>query len=408
MANTLLTIDMITRSALELLVNNLKMTSAVNRQYDSSFAKTGAKIGSALRVRKPVRYVAQDGATLVNQDAKETYGTLNVTTQTHVGLRFTAEEFSLHIDDFRDRFLVSAMETLANKIDFGIAGGYKDIYNQVGTPGTTPNSFLSILNVGRRLNEEAVPMGSKRSLILNEAAEATLINAMSGFFNPSQEIGAQYRTGTMGNASGFKISMDQNINTHTVGVATGTPLTNGVPAEGATTLVTDGWTNSTTGILKQGDVFTIADVYAVNPQNRQSTGVLRQFVVTADVNSGASTGPATISISPAIYSSAVALPNLAYQTVDALPADGKAITVIGSGGTQYPINLGLHEDGIILATADLEVPQRAEFGARAQYKGLSLRIVRDYDITNDRFPCRADILWGYEVIRPELCCRLIG
>ena len=193
----------------------------------------------------------------------------------------------------------------------------------------------------------------------------------------------------------------QNIARHTTGrfTTSSTPIMNGAGVEGAATLVTDGW-DSGAATLKKGDVFTVADVYAVNPQTRQSTGVLQNFVVTADITA---TGvDITIAISPSLISTG------AYQVIYSLPANSAALTFQGTEETEYPVNLGHCPDAFALAMADLELPDGVDFRATASYKGIKLRIVRAYDINNDNFPCRIDVLYGWKTIRPELATRLWG
>ena len=111
----------------------------------------------------------------------------------------------------------------------------------------------------------------------------------------------------------------------------------------------------------------------------------------------------TVSVSPAIYTSGQAL-----ATVDSFPASGKTVTFLGSASTQYPQNLIYHRDAITFATADLLLPQGVDMASRKVHNGISMRIVRQYDINNDRMPCRIDVLYGYGVIRPQMACRLWG
>jgi hypothetical protein len=228
---------------------------------------------------------------------------------------------------------------------------------------------------------------------------------MKGFFNPSNTISSQFRNGLMGdNVLGYdEINMSQSIVQHTTGSRSATAsltLSASVTAQGATTVAITGDTGSAT--LKQGDVFTIANVYAVNPQTRQTTGSLQQFVVTADVT--ASSGAWTsVSVSPAIYTSANAL-----ATVDSFPASGAVVTMLGAASTAYPQNLVYHKDAITFATADLLLPQGVDMASRQVHNGISMRIVRQYDINNDRMPCRIDVLYGYGVIRAPQAVRLWG
>ena len=183
MSNSLLTIDMITRKALEILENNLVITRTVNRQYDDSFAVEGAKIGSTLRIRLPDRALVTDGAALQVQDDNEQYTTLTVSSQKHIGVNFTSAELTMQLDDFAERVLKPRISQLASSIDADVANAYQQIYNSVGTPGTTPATSLVLLQGNQKLNEFATPM-SQRYVAVNPAANAGLIEGMKGLFNP--------------------------------------------------------------------------------------------------------------------------------------------------------------------------------------------------------------------------------
>jgi hypothetical protein len=393
---------MYTREALRILENKLTFTKGVRREYDDSFAIAGAKIGDTLNIRKPARYIGRTGAGLSVEDYTETSVPLVLTTQFGVDVNFTSKELTLNIDDFSKRVLAPAIATVANKVDRDGLLSYKDVYNTVGTPGTTPATLRVILDAGAKMDYEATPRDGQRSLVIDPVAQASMVDTLKGLFQSSEQIKDQYESGNMGMTAGFKWSMDQNVVAHTVGPLGGTPLVNGASQSG-TSLVTDGWTSAASARLKKGDVFTIAGVNAVNPQSRQSTGQLRQFVVTADVSSDGS-GNATISISPAITASG------AFQTVDAAPADNAAITIVGSANTVSPANMAYHSDAFTFACADLLLPKGVHAAARVSDKqlGMSIRMVQAYDINNDKFPCRLDILYGWKTIYPELACRIQG
>jgi len=399
-ANTLLTISMITREALRVLENNLTFTKTVNRQYDDRFGVEGAKIGTVLNVRKPPRYVGRTGAAISIEDATETQVAVTLDTQFGVDISFTSEDLALKIDDFSKRFVSPAVATIANKIDHSGLALYKSIYNAVGTPGTTPNALLTYLQAGVKLDDNAAPMDGDRSVCITPMMQATIVDALKGLFQQSSAIASQYRRGQMGTAIGFDWFMDQNCNTHTYGPQGGTPLVNGASQTGAS-LITDGWTASAASRLKEGDVFTIAGVSSVNPQSRQSTGALQQFVCTADKSSDGS-GNLTATISPSITVSG------AFQTVTGSPADNAAIVVAGAASTVSPQGLLHHKDAFTLAMADLPLPQGTDMAARVSDSqlGMSIRMIRDYDITTDKFPCRLDVLFGWAVLRPELACRI--
>lgn len=404
MSNSLLTIDMITRKSLQILENNLVLTRNVNRQYDSSFAVEGAKIGSTLRIRLPDRALVTDGAALNVQDDNEQYTSLTVSTQKHIGLNFTTAEMTMQLDDFAERVLKPRISQLAASIDADTANAYKSIYQSVGTPGTTPATSLVLLQAQQKLNESAADM-SPRYATVNPAANAALVEGMKGFFNPTGTISSQFKSGMMGEGVlGYnEVNMSQSITSHTTGTrsATATLTINAtVSTQGQSTVAITGDSGSATFAI--GDVFTIANVYAVNPQTRVSTGSLQQFTVTALATASSGTW-SSVSISPALYTSASAL-----ATVNSFPQSGAAVTVLGSASTLYPQNLVYHRDAIAFATADLLMPRGVDMASRAENNGISIRIVRQYDVNNDRMPCRLDVLYGYSVIRPQMACRIWG
>jgi hypothetical protein len=400
MSNSLLTIDMITRKSLEILENNLVLTRNVNRQYDDSFAVEGAKIGSTLRIRLPDRALVTDGAALQVQADNEQFTTLTVSSQKHIGVNFTSAELTMQLDDFAERVLKPRVSQLASSVDADVATSYKGIYNSVGTPGTTPATSLVLLQANQKLNEFATPM-SPRYATVNPAANAGLVEGMKGLFNPTGTISRQFKNGMMGEGIlGLdEINMSQSISNHTNGDwGTAITVTSTVSTEGQATLPISFTGSSKTWNV--GDVFTIGSVFAVNPQTRQSTGSLQQFTVTA-VATGSST--ATLSISPALFTAGNAL-----ATVNSFPQSGAVVTMLGSANTGYPQNLVYHKDAISFATADLLLPQGVDMASRQVHNGISLRIVRQYDINNDRLPCRIDVLYGYAAIRPVTAVRLWG
>lgn len=404
--NTLLTISMITREALRILENNLAFTKRVNRQYDDKFAIEGAKIGYVVNARKPVKYVVSTGQALSLQDSTETQVPVSLTTQDHVDFQFSSADLKLSIDDFGDRFINPAVAALANKIDYNGLQLYKQVYNAVSTldvgvaaPIATPTQLLVYLMAGVMLDNNAAPMDEQRHLVITPKMQAYIVDALKGLFQQSNAIASQYMKGQMGTAAGFQWAMDQNCPTHVSGIFTGALAVGAAGQTGASLAITAG----TSFAFVAGDIFTIAGVYSINPQSRASTGQLQQFTVTAAA-SGTTTG--TLSISPPI------IPTGPLQTVSAGPAGGATITLLGpvsaAAATSNPLGLAFHRDAFTLVTADLPVPKGTDMASRVSDKqlGISLRIVRDYDITTDQFPCRIDVLYGWAVLRPELACRV--
>ncbi len=402
MANSILTIDMITRKALEILENNLVITRNVNRQYDDSFAVEGAKIGSTLRIRLPDRALVTDGAALQVQDDNEQFTTLTVSTQKHIGVNFTSAELTMQLDDFAERVLKPRISQLASSVDSDVANAFKTIGNSVGTPGTTPSTSLVLLQAQQKLNENAAVM-SPRYATVNPAANAGLVEGMKGLFNPTDTVSRQFKNGMMGTGVlGFdEINMSQSIKQFTTGsrdAAAATTVKTTVSSQGASTIVLTQASVTTT--ILAGDVFTVADCYAVNPQTRETTGSLFQFVALADATAVA--GDWSVTVAP-IYTSANAL-----ATVNSFPTSGKVVTFLGTASTAYPQNLVYHKDAITFGSADLLLPQGVDMAARAVHNGISLRVVRQYDINNDRMPCRIDVLYGFSTIRPQMACRIWG
>jgi hypothetical protein len=392
---------MITRKALEILENNLVITRTVNRQYDDSFAVEGAKIGSTLRIRLPDRALVTDGAALQVQDDNEQFTTLTVSSQKHIGVNFTSAELTMQLDDFAERVLKPRISQLASSIDADVANAYKSVFQSVGTPGTTPATSLVLLQAQQKLNESAAVM-SPRYATVNPAANAGLVEGLKGLFNPVNTISRQFKNGLMGEGVlGLEeINMSQSIKQHTTGSRTGAhTVTTTVSTQGQATI---NITGTGTQTIAAGDVFTIANVYAVNPQTRESTGSLQQFVVTeaATAAGGAYTA---VKIAPAIYTSSNAL-----ATVDSFPQASATVTFLGSASTQYPQNLVYHKDAISFATADLLLPQGVDMASRQVHNGISMRVVRQYDINNDRLPCRIDVLYGFSTIRPPMAVRMWG
>ena len=412
MSNTILTPTMYTMESLRLLVNNLVFSKKVSREYDPKFGVAGAKIGYTLNIRRPARYTVSTGAALSTQDYTESSIPLTLTTQAHVDTTFTTADMTVSLDDFSDRVLKPVMPAIANKIDFdGLVNAQNTVGSHVGTPGTLPATAAALLAAGQKLDEMAAPRDGQRSLVLDPASNAALIAGLSGLFQSASRLADQYEEGAFvdaRNTLGLMIAMDQNISSHTVGPLGGTPLVNGASQgitsgwANTTSLVTDGWTAAAASRLKAGDIITIANVNAVNPQSRVSTGASQQFVVTADVSSDGA-GNATVVISPAIISGG------AFQNVTAAPADNAAITVVGTASTAYRRNLAYHKDAFKLGTADLqEVSQFGAWGARKNFNGISMRVARQYAIATDTVPCRTDVLYGWATVYQELACQVTG
>lgn len=392
MPNTLITPTAVTRAALTILHQKLNFIGNINRSYDDRFAQSGAKIGDSLTIRLPNEYTVRTGAALSAQDTTETSTTLTVATQKGVDVTFTSKELTMSLQDFSDRILDPAMSVLAATMESDALGMYKDVYNLVDGDAAA-FTFGSVVDAKTLLGKMLAPPG-QRTMVMNMTHANKLIRDRKDAFNPSSDVAKMYREGIVDRSGGFDLYENTLLLPHTTGTAAKTSgyQVNGASQTGATLTVNTG---TTTFLV--GDVITIANVFRVHPETKVNTGELQQFVVTA--NSG--TSATSLAISPAIVATG------ARQNVSGSPASGAAIVKVGAGANDTLVqSLAFHKDAFAFATADLQMPGGVDFAAREVMDGLSMRIVRAYDISSDAFPCRIDVLYGFKTIRPQLACRV--
>lgn len=398
--NTLLTIDMITREAVRLFKNSNLFIMNMDTQYDGSFAIDGAKIGQILRIRLPNDYVVTDGPAMSLQSTTEQYTTLEVTSQKNVAVPFTTAERTMSIDDYSEIIMAPMINNLAGKVAATVMlaseGGVCNFVSNVDGAGNiiSPTSE-QFLQANAILDDNSAD-GMTRRVVNDPTTDARTTTSLQGLLNPTSEISAQFRTGQMKSGLGYeRWFRDQTVIKHTSGTfSAGTVV--GASQTGQTITVT------TTGTLKKGDIITFAAVNAVNRVTKQSLGTLRQFVLTADYAGGAG----NISIYPAIVpADPVTGADVQYQTVDASPANGATITMASKSGEVYRKSIAYAQKAITMATADLVLPRKAvEEAARAEYDGISMRILTDYLPGSDQLATRIDVLFGQRYIRPEWCC----
>ena len=414
MANTILNPSIIAKAAVRILDNELVMANKVFRGYEEEFRQSvnGYKKGASITIRKPNQFTVRTGAVASVQDVTEGSETFTINQQIGVDFQFSSSELTLNIGELAERVMRPAMITLANKIDQDLLSLYKDVANWVGTPNAPVNSFAGFAKAPERMDLLAVPDDS-RAAVLSPSDHWALAGAQTALYMQDVARNA-YRKGNVGAIGGIDTFMTQNIQSHTVGPLGGTPLVQGggqavtytpsvknteyVPGTGA--LVTDGWTVSGPRV-KQGDVFTIQNVYAVNPVTKAVQPFLRQFVVTADGASD-SGGNLTLQIAPAIIATG------AFQNVSAAPADNASITFMGPASNVSPQNLVFHKNAFGLVVVPMEKPPGAVDVARESYKGLSVRVVPYYDGANDVSKWRLDVLYGIKTLDPRLAVRLSG
>lgn len=401
MANSLLTITMITREAVKLWKNSNAFIQNVDMQYDASFGVEGAKIGSTLRIRLPNDFTVTTGPALSVQDTAEQSTTLVLATQKHVDVSFSSADRALSLDDYSRRILAPMVNVLAGNVALDVMSGIEGgICNLVANQDAANNVLSPIastyLNAGAQLDLNSAPIAN-RKIVNSPVTEARVVANLTGLLNPASQISRQYVTGRMYDALGFIWMKDQTALAHTNGaLAQGSATVNGAGQTGLLLTV-----NALANPLAVGDIITIANVNQVNRITKQTTGQLRQFAVTA----AAAAGATSISIYPAIVP-AVGGQAVQYQTVDASPANGAAINpALGlAASTTYRKNFAYAPEAVTLATADLEIPKGIHEGAREEFDGVSMRMITAYNPATDQLVTRLDVLYGYLWIRPEWAC----
>lgn len=380
----------------------------MNVGYAEEFAQKGHKIGDTLNVRLPFIPTISDGETMTPQDVEQKSVPIVVGSQKNAGMQFGDSERTLKMDRFRELVIEPTVTTLVNNMMAKVmSDSYQSIGNYAGIPHATnlPNSFAEFGLAKAKISSLGGPL-TGISAALDPFVEQSMIDGLKGLFNPSTALAKQYLDGEVTRAIGMDFLMSQVVPKHTVGPLGGTPLTNGATADGAVQVVTNGWTASAANRLKKGDVVQFATVFAVNPQTKQSTGQLMDFVVTADVNSDVS-GNATIPISPAIIASG------GYQNVTNVPATAQAVTIFGHASSHAnkicAQNLIFHKSAIALCVVPLEKIDGEEMTVATDPEtGLSVRLWSAGNILSGKGIKRLDILFGSKVVRPEFAARVVG
>lgn len=397
------------------LNNSLRFVGQISKSYNSEFKQGGTKVGATVNARLPQRYVVNTGAAFVPQPITDNVVPITITDQANVGLQFDTFTLTLQVEDYKSRYIDPAAEAMAAHVDYqGMARSYKGVYQTVGTPGVPPGSTgtlpqaASNVYMGASTKLSNIGVSGRRWGVISPDMHQYLVAAFQAVFHPAGDITKQYKTGQVaGEALGAQAwYMDQSTPTHTVGALGGTPLLNMTSvSEGATSLVTDGWTAAAANRLKEGDVIQVAGCYAVNPHTRQSTRQLQDFVVTADADSDGS-GNLTVSVQPPLRSTGQ------WQTVSAMPANNAAITIFGHASSYASVQtaqgLLATEEAFAMVTADLEKPMGVWASERISNKaiGVALRFVKDYNIMTDLSPARLDMIFGFKTVRPEMACRI--
>lgn len=400
MSNTILTSSLVAKETLAVIENNCAFGGMVNREYETAQSQSmsaGYEPGATINIRRPSRYTYRSGRVATPQASVETSVPLTLS-QGGADINFNLFERTLQITDRRiQKKINAAAATIINEIDrVGLLLAKTAVYNTLNPTGALPTTQIEAVNaitaINRRLDEMGAPRDNMRGLVMNPGFNASSVSGFAGLFNGQAKLGRQYDSGLMVDALGLSYAMDQNVAVHTNGAATATNI-NGAGQTGSTINVIA----VAGGTLAAGTVITLPGVFAVNPQSRVSTGVLADFVVTADAVATAT----SISISPAIVTSG------AYQNVTASPTTGQPYVIKGAASTSYGCNVGFHEDAFTLAMVPMATPPSGT-GARVEqisHNGYTIKVTDFYDGTNDNVITRLDVLFGWAATYPELAVK---
>lgn len=393
---TLLTIDMVTREALRIAHEKIQFIGTTDRQYDESFAKTGAKIGQNLRVRQPNQYKRTQGSRVMSvQEQAETSDTITVATQDHVDMSFTSVDLALSIDKFSERYITPAVSVLVSGIEADyLAFATKSTYNVAGTAGTALTDLVAVGAARAKLNQGLAPKDGNRYIQCDSVAMGGMVNGLKGLFQDSSQIKDQYREGMMGRTAMADWYENDRMWTMTNAGDVAGEINAGTLTSGITSLTVDGLTAAPTA----GMVFTIEGTYDVHPETKAPYASLKQFVC--------STGCTTTNL--------VFTPAVIYDTTNprqncsGAPTNDDDIVFVGAASTAYAQQLMYHKDAFQFITADLPIMGGAEKCVRRVQEGLSMRVWQDGDIRNDEMLMRIDILYGMAALRPQWASRIIG
>ncbi|MDQ5879523.1 MAG: hypothetical protein QG638_2259, partial [Pseudomonadota bacterium] len=349
--NTTLTADIIAREALMHLDNNLVFAKQVYRGYENEFSKkvNGYEVGETISIRRPTDFTVRTNATMATQDVTEGKVALTVNQRRGVDFEFTSQDLTLRIGELGERVIKPAMIQLANSVDTFLSGMYASVPNWVGTSTKKIGSYADFAKAPERLDELAVPQDT-RSAILSPSDHWALLGSQTSLHIQDAAKGA-YRKGSLGEIGGVDTLMSQNVLTHTAGTRTNALIDQSLTtATVSYATVKDTMTQTihmdglgTTKTVKKGDVFTIADVYAVNPVTKAPLPFLKQFVVVSDVSSDAvTTGDADEVVYPALIWTG-AFQNVAV-TSGVTDLNDKVVTWFSAAGAQDRQNLVFHKN----------------------------------------------------------------
>jgi hypothetical protein len=410
MSNTTLTADIIAKEAVMILEDNCVMGKLVYRGYEEEFDKkvNGYKVGETVQIRRPTDFTVRDGKTAAVQDVVEGKIPVTVDKQKGVDFKFSSSDLTLQIGDLSERVIKPAMIQLAHQVERDIMGLYNEFPKHVTIPSGGINSFADFALAPELMDKTSIPM-TDRSAVLQPADHWAMLGSQTALYIQDAARGA-YRNGSLGMIGGIDTYMSQLIPNHTTGSRTTSDLIDLTIVDGtftwagskdstSITIHIDGM-NGATDTIKKGDIFTISDVYDVDPVTKESLDHLKQFVVMADATA-ASNETDVLIWPPIILSGAQKTCHLSTGT----DIDDNTVVWYGTASTAFRQNLFFHKNAMALTMVPMVSPPGANDVGRRSYKGYSVRVIPYYDGTNDDSNWRLDVLYGVDVVDPRLAVR---
>ena len=399
MANTYKFIDMVARKALSEVHEQCELLQTVDRQYDDSFGKSGAKIGDTLRVRNPNQFNVRTGNGMQISPIVETTQTVTMSTLKGVDMEFSYVDSLLKTDSPKDvaaftkRYIKPAISKLISVVESEALTYYTKATNQIaGTAGSAINSLATPNLMRAKLNQMAAPKDN-RHVQIDSVTMASLVGGVPGYFNPAKDLSNQYREGSVTRTAMADFHENERVWTMANSADVAGEINNGTLTSGITSLTVDGLTFTPVA----GMVFTVQGIYEVHPETKAAYSHLKQFVIK-------SASITTLIFSPAII----------YDTTDptqnasGAPVNDADITFVGASASSYVQPIMYHRDAFQFVNAPLEVMDDADKCVVQNQEGFSLRVWRGSDINNNRRVLRIDMLYGFAALRPQWACRGIG
>ena len=370
MANTFVSIKEFARAALPRLIEHLVFPNLIHKDYSDDFASCK---GDTIQVRKPVVLTARDfdpQQGVIAQDIQESTVDVTLDKIATVDVGIEALQGATSIDDLTRVFIDPAAAALAQKINSDGLMLYQDVYAAVGEAGKTPDALSDFAAARKQLNLLKAPV-SGRVAVWDAEADAAF-TALDPIVHAEKSGSTQaLREGSIGRVMGMDHYMSQAVVQHETGITAATAVkVNGAVSEGSTTLSIDG--TSLTGKLVKGDLIKIGG---------------NTYTVTEDSAAAANNAIANVKVSPA-------LPQI---------ADNTDVTLMGS----HTANLAFHPMAFAFVTRPLPAPGGVESYV-THYNGVSLRVVRGYDMQHKREMLSMDVLYGFKTLYPELAVRVMG